>query len=326
MSGRVYNGGAYRFGFNGMEKDDEVKGSGNSLSFKFRIYDARLGRFLSVDPLSKNYPWNSTYAFAENDVIRAIDLEGLEKYIIHMRSFAPWALFGNILPGQKPYSGDNRGFSVSTASDVTSRIYQNVTVDIGAGKIVGDFSTKSNDSHGPILFYGPHGSDNATSGDVGKAQYADLGNGTGGALTTEMSGTNPLTPGAPSIRWASNLNLLYDKDRGRLTVAGTFSGKGFPAFEGFIEDESGNKAFLGVLSPENKGEIGKLIYNSTYGPNSSTIDVTGFSFNVDKKGNFTGVNVNIGTDTKTLSLQQWNSVFTSKPAATDDCKDDCGSK
>ena len=56
----------YRFGFNGQEKDDEVKGSVNSLSFKYRIYDPRLGRFLSVDPLFASYPWNSTYAFARN--------------------------------------------------------------------------------------------------------------------------------------------------------------------------------------------------------------------------------------------------------------------
>lgn len=37
-------------------------------------------RFLSVDPLSYSYPWNSPYAYAEND-IRSIDLEGAEKFI-----------------------------------------------------------------------------------------------------------------------------------------------------------------------------------------------------------------------------------------------------
>jgi RHS repeat-associated protein len=42
----------YRYGFNGMEKDDEVKGSGNSLDFGSRIYDARTGRWLSVDPVT----------------------------------------------------------------------------------------------------------------------------------------------------------------------------------------------------------------------------------------------------------------------------------
>ena len=72
----------YLWGFNGMEKDDEVKGEGNSLSFKFRIYDPRLGKFLSIDPLFASYPWNSPYAFAENDVIRAIDLEGLERLVV----------------------------------------------------------------------------------------------------------------------------------------------------------------------------------------------------------------------------------------------------
>jgi RHS repeat-associated protein len=70
--------GRYRFGFNGQEKDDEIKGSGNSYEFTFRIYDPRLGRFLSIDPLSASYPWNSPYAFAENRPIDGIDLEGLE--------------------------------------------------------------------------------------------------------------------------------------------------------------------------------------------------------------------------------------------------------
>jgi hypothetical protein len=37
-----------------------------------------LGRFLSVDPLEKEYPWNSPYAFAENRVIDGKDLEGKE--------------------------------------------------------------------------------------------------------------------------------------------------------------------------------------------------------------------------------------------------------
>jgi hypothetical protein len=45
-----------------------------------RIYDPRLGKFLSVDPLTRDYPWNSTYAFAENSPIANIDLDGLEKY------------------------------------------------------------------------------------------------------------------------------------------------------------------------------------------------------------------------------------------------------
>jgi len=56
-----------------------VKGEGNQQDYGMRIYDPRAGRFLSVDPLTKDYPWNSTYAYAENDPIKFIDLDGLEK-------------------------------------------------------------------------------------------------------------------------------------------------------------------------------------------------------------------------------------------------------
>ena len=70
----------YRYGFNGQEKDNEVKGKGNSYDFKFRVYDSRICKFFSVDPLSPEYPWNSIYAFAENDLIRGIDLEEFEVF------------------------------------------------------------------------------------------------------------------------------------------------------------------------------------------------------------------------------------------------------
>jgi RHS repeat-associated protein len=69
---------SYRYGFQGQEKDDELKGEGNSLNYTFRMHDPRIGRFLSLDPLSPQYPHNSPYAFAENRVIDGTELEGLE--------------------------------------------------------------------------------------------------------------------------------------------------------------------------------------------------------------------------------------------------------
>jgi RHS repeat-associated protein len=86
IPGRGYNSEKYRFAFNGKESDNEWKGTtGAVYDYGFRIYDSRTGKFLSVDPLTREFPWNSTYAFAENDVIRAIDLEGAEKHIVlHM--------------------------------------------------------------------------------------------------------------------------------------------------------------------------------------------------------------------------------------------------
>jgi len=76
----------YRFGFNGQEKDDEVYGSCNAVSFKYRIEDVRIGRFLSEDPLSKKFPWLSTYQFAANNPIANIDLEGAEN-LYYLNSF-----------------------------------------------------------------------------------------------------------------------------------------------------------------------------------------------------------------------------------------------
>jgi RHS repeat-associated protein len=68
----------YRFGFQGQEGDDQIKGDGNSVNYKYRMHDPRLGRFFAVDPLSGKYPYYSSYQFSGNRVIDAIELEGAE--------------------------------------------------------------------------------------------------------------------------------------------------------------------------------------------------------------------------------------------------------
>jgi RHS repeat-associated protein len=66
----------YSFAFNGMEKDDEVKGTGNSLDFGARIYDPRLGKYLSIDPMTDKFPYQSAYIHAGNNPIYYIDKNG----------------------------------------------------------------------------------------------------------------------------------------------------------------------------------------------------------------------------------------------------------
>ncbi|QOG02341.1 RHS repeat-associated core domain-containing protein [Flavobacterium sp. MDT1-60] len=74
-----HSSGDYRYGFQGQEKDDEIKGGdGNSLNYTFRMHDPRIGRFFAVDPLTSKYPWNSPYAFSENRIMDGVELEGLE--------------------------------------------------------------------------------------------------------------------------------------------------------------------------------------------------------------------------------------------------------
>lgn len=75
---RDYVANDYRFGYNGMEKDNAVKGNGNSYTTEFRQYDPRLGRWLSLDPLMHEFPWMSPYVAFNNNPIFFIDPLGLE--------------------------------------------------------------------------------------------------------------------------------------------------------------------------------------------------------------------------------------------------------
>lgn len=76
MPGRQWGLKGYRFGFNGKENDNEPKGEGNQIDFGNRIYDARIGRFLSVDRLASEMPGLSTYGFAANNPIQLVDVDG----------------------------------------------------------------------------------------------------------------------------------------------------------------------------------------------------------------------------------------------------------
>jgi RHS repeat-associated protein len=76
------SGDKYSRGFQGQITDDEIKGEGNSVNYKYRMHDPRIGRFFAVDPLTAKYPHYSPYSFSGNKVIHAIELEGLEEYVV----------------------------------------------------------------------------------------------------------------------------------------------------------------------------------------------------------------------------------------------------
>lgn len=78
MPGREYSAGDYRFGFNGMEKDYEIKGIGNSYTTEFRQNDPRLGRWFSIDPITQS--WQSPYTSMDNNPIVFIDPFGDKIY------------------------------------------------------------------------------------------------------------------------------------------------------------------------------------------------------------------------------------------------------
>jgi RHS repeat-associated protein len=51
MVGRTYSAKSYRYGFNGQEKSDEIRGDGNSYTAAFWEYDPRIGRRWNLDPI-----------------------------------------------------------------------------------------------------------------------------------------------------------------------------------------------------------------------------------------------------------------------------------
>ncbi len=79
MPGRQWeNAAKFRYGFNGKENDNEIQGEGNQQDYGMRIYDPRVGKFLSTDPLASSYAYYTPYQFAGDSPIKFVDLDGLE--------------------------------------------------------------------------------------------------------------------------------------------------------------------------------------------------------------------------------------------------------
>jgi RHS repeat-associated protein len=102
MPGRKFSttAGAYRYGFNGKEKDNST--GNDNYDFGARIYDGRIGRWLSVDPLKERYPGLSPYNYVANSPISAIDPDG--RLIIFINGL--WGA-GDVNSPNKAYWGND---------------------------------------------------------------------------------------------------------------------------------------------------------------------------------------------------------------------------
>lgn len=115
---------AYRYGFQGQERDDEVKGEGNSYNYTFRMHDPRLGRFFKLAPLAPKYAHNSPYAFSENRVVDGVELEGLEYY------YSPNGAF----MGSVRKSNQRRIFNEFFVEEYLNKQIMSFISDVNAGK------------------------------------------------------------------------------------------------------------------------------------------------------------------------------------------------
>ncbi|MDP1623161.1 MAG: RHS repeat-associated core domain-containing protein [Bacteroidales bacterium] len=79
IPGRNHQIDTCRFGFNGQEKEKEITGvDGVDYIYKYRVYDSRICRFLTMDPLASKFRYLTPYQFSSNSPIAMYELEGLE--------------------------------------------------------------------------------------------------------------------------------------------------------------------------------------------------------------------------------------------------------
>ena len=79
MLGRTWDGGSsHRYGFGGEERFTELQ---DNYAYDNRIYNSRIGRWLSVDPLYKLYANQSPYSFVHNSPVSRYDDGGETDYL-----------------------------------------------------------------------------------------------------------------------------------------------------------------------------------------------------------------------------------------------------
>jgi RHS repeat-associated protein len=119
MPGRSFAvNNSYRYGFNGKENDKETK----TQDYGLRIYKPGLGKFLSVDPLTKSYPELTPYQFASNKPINGVDLDGAEWVL---KIYDPQALsdFVKALDAQDIYKQREITYSaINTTLDIDTYV------------------------------------------------------------------------------------------------------------------------------------------------------------------------------------------------------------
>jgi hypothetical protein len=294
MPGRNFNSAGYKYGYGKHEKDDEIKGVGNHLSFGDYGYDPRTGKRWTVDKMAGKMPGWSPYAYSLDNPILNVDPDGELPWPIHIRSFISTSSTGGGL-----FYGDGRGPSLSTAKEVTSRVRSSFIVDPAKGVI-----TKAEAKSDLTIFYGgyipplgyvpPKVDRGKPTASITNEKFAS------GSASFDFShsGKDPITPQwtTPALDVHASLTVTEDLDNGILNVSGSFTGDKFPSTEAFIVDQSGkNKLFLGA-----KMEEGGIL--DLYGDNKEKLFKVNMQIQIDKEGNFTGVK----EGDKTYSVGDWN--------------------
>ena len=259
------------------------------------MHDPRVGRFFAVDPLAKQYPWNSPYAFSENRLIDAVELEGLEKVKLFNFCFAPFNYFGG------GYHGDGNKSKFGDSRNPGQKSKEKFRIGFKAELDLINSLTISKEAYGAWSQW------LNTDPDFSDSEFETFSYESNN-LYVHLSGNNdefmiPMATGDIDIHLKLKFkNLGYNT----FSVNGSVNGDRFPANETYLIDEGGNKLFIGVSGVDNANkEIAPMIELNFDG--SEKMQKFSFSIKFNDKNKFDKVILNSG---KEFKIDQWNKFFT----------------
>ncbi len=257
-----------------------------------RIYDPRIVRFKSVDPLTKKYPELTPYQFSSNSPIANVDLDGLEAWNVTQK-WTPEM----ILNYQNQVSREMADIK-STAKKYTCEDLA-VTVAVVFAKSNGlpfkwQTDSKSFDAGDPN-----YNSFDAFLNDVKRSTGAPdfLNN----ANTSEIS-INQITPGSVVTQTAKNPSLYGKLKHAVGLQKNLYIPPHVSVIAGVLQNKEGQNTFFTAYQGNFKENAGRMFANSD--PNSksypgTTIQLAGYDVSTDRWRNYT-----LKTSTSNISKEQ----------------------
>ncbi|GAA3608228.1 DUF6443 domain-containing protein [Flavivirga amylovorans] len=124
----------------------------NMHEWKYRFSDPALGRFISIDPLAEDYPYNSTYAFQENKLGMGIELEGAE---LLERVKDAWKglkrVFVTPVQEAKPHLLDNTPTSSTPTKNITGNYFGDALYKLAGGETISKAIDGNHKAQGQVI-------------------------------------------------------------------------------------------------------------------------------------------------------------------------------